>query len=348
MGELGSACDDTNFCQSGFCVDGVCCESACDGLCEACHEDLTGQTTGLCEPIPADVDPQDECQQILADCVPGSCDGGGSCRMSADDGALCRPAAGLCDVAETCISGVCPVDALADAGTVCRAAVDTCDVEEICPGASNDCPADELEPDTSLACAPYACTGASSACTTSCTTNDDCAPDGRTACVAGACMQGKLAFLTSTGHASGFGTVTAADQICQTRADAAGLDGVFRAWIATAARFPSERFDPNVGPWLRTGDLALIAVNLADLADGTIGIALRYDEFGENVEDAPTIAWTGVTAAGTPAQYRCADWTATSVDSFAYVGAITARDEGWTHAGIELCNEQARFYCFEQ
>jgi hypothetical protein len=93
----------------------------------------------------------------------------------------CRPAAGECDIAETCVQTVngscpadghyvgtqcraavpggcdeaefcngfsvfCPADDVVPAGTVCRNAQDTCDVAEVCNG-SNTCPADVKLPD---------------------------------------------------------------------------------------------------------------------------------------------------------------------------------------------------------
>src|SRR5262249_42741724 len=32
----GTSCTLGNQCQSGFCVEGVCCDSACNGVCQAC------------------------------------------------------------------------------------------------------------------------------------------------------------------------------------------------------------------------------------------------------------------------------------------------------------------------
>jgi hypothetical protein len=57
---------------------------------------------------------------------------------------VCRPAAGACDVAETCsgTADACPPDARAAAGTTCRAAAGTCDLAETCSGTTADCPPD--------------------------------------------------------------------------------------------------------------------------------------------------------------------------------------------------------------
>jgi hypothetical protein len=80
---VGAACDDGLQCELGFCVDGVCCADTCGGGatndCLACSVAAGGASDGTCG-------------------VPS--------------GLVCRPKAGLCDVAETCIvaAAVCPPD----------------------------------------------------------------------------------------------------------------------------------------------------------------------------------------------------------------------------------------------
>jgi hypothetical protein len=70
---------------------------------------------------------------------------------------VCRPAAGDCDIPEQCTgsSSACPIDALAVNGTECRAAAGLCDVTEACTGSSADCPADLFEA-TDTVCRPAA------------------------------------------------------------------------------------------------------------------------------------------------------------------------------------------------
>jgi hypothetical protein len=57
-------------------------------------------------------------------------------------GLICRTAAGVCDLNDTCSgsSATCPTDAKSTA--VCRASAGTCDLTENCNGAGNNCPAD--------------------------------------------------------------------------------------------------------------------------------------------------------------------------------------------------------------
>jgi Putative metal-binding motif len=70
-------------------------------------------------------------------------------------GTVCRPAMGVCDLAETCDGAVCPPDAFSPASVVCRPAIGACDRPESCTGASNACPADVRAP-AGTACRPAA------------------------------------------------------------------------------------------------------------------------------------------------------------------------------------------------
>ena len=96
-----------------------------------------------------------------------------TCHFRAN-GAVCRPVAGDCDVAETCsgVSGICPPDGF-DVGTECRAASsgDLCDESEFCTGAGPNCPPDAVEA-AGTVCRPSAgecdlaesCDGSSKTC----------------------------------------------------------------------------------------------------------------------------------------------------------------------------------------
>src|SRR5262245_30357726 len=82
-----------------------------------------------------------------ADCVVEpcgvACDGTGGCvRGVTSPGAVCRPAAAVCGVTETCdgVSTACPPDGFVEGGTVCRASAGDCDLAETCTGSSPACP----------------------------------------------------------------------------------------------------------------------------------------------------------------------------------------------------------------
>src|SRR5216117_4102244 len=114
------------------------------------------------------LDPGEQCDDgnnLNADCCSASC-------TIEPAGTVCRPAAGVCDVAETCngTSPTCPADVFVSAATQCRAAVGECDVAELCPGNGANCPADAKQPsgtactDDGNPCTADTCDGTNDAC----------------------------------------------------------------------------------------------------------------------------------------------------------------------------------------
>jgi len=89
-------------------------------------------------PCPADSNP----------CTLDQCNGvNNACQHPAGNaGAVCRTAAGVCDVQEVCngVSTTCPPDGKSTA--LCRAAADVCDAAESCDGVGNNCPPDVFKP----------------------------------------------------------------------------------------------------------------------------------------------------------------------------------------------------------
>src|SRR5262245_24558190 len=59
--DLGATCASGDECGSGQCVDGVCCESACNGVCEACN---LPTSVGKCAAVAAGEDPAKECKPL--------------------------------------------------------------------------------------------------------------------------------------------------------------------------------------------------------------------------------------------------------------------------------------------
>src|SRR5262245_46135250 len=59
-------------------------------------------------------------------------------------GTVCRSAAGVCDLEETCdgTSADCPADAFEASTTVCRSSAGVCDIVESCTGTDAACPPD--------------------------------------------------------------------------------------------------------------------------------------------------------------------------------------------------------------
>ena len=136
----GGLCSASTDCLSGFCVDGVCCETACAGTCNACASAKTGAANGLCRPVTAGSDPDNECAaDTQTSCgLDGVCDGAGACRKWIN-GTACS--------SETCSGSTDTPARTCDGTGTCRAA-------------------------TNVSCGNYVC-GATS-CKTSCLSNADC------------------------------------------------------------------------------------------------------------------------------------------------------------------------------
>jgi hypothetical protein len=140
-------CDDSNACTTDTCTVSGCQHTNNSGPCNDglfCNGADTCNGSGGCtvhagNPCPGpdgDTNCSESCNEAADNCT------------AADpNGTSCRPAAGVCDVAETCSGGVCPANAFATSG-VCRAASGVCDKPESCNGSGANCPADAVQPAT--------------------------------------------------------------------------------------------------------------------------------------------------------------------------------------------------------
>ena len=148
----GEPCSGASTCASGFCVDGVCCATGCGAGaldCRACSVAAGGSVDGTCTTIRSGF-------TITCRASAGVCDVAEACLSTSTacpadtflSGTLCRAAAGDCDVDELCTgsSAACPSDVLSAMGTVCRAVAGDCDVAETCSGSNAQCPANGYSP----------------------------------------------------------------------------------------------------------------------------------------------------------------------------------------------------------
>jgi len=187
----GKACTASTECASTFCIDGFCCASACDGGCGVC--DATPGTCTAAKVGSKGAHPT--CAGYLCDgkalACPTTCASDADCSSDhyCSSANLCeasKSTSASCNATTDCASPPCRECA----STFCA---DGYCCDKACDGACDECAA---EPGTchlmkkgtegAPSCAPYACTGASSACDTECVTKDDCAPGGW--CEGGECF----------------------------------------------------------------------------------------------------------------------------------------------------------------
>lgn len=202
-------CDGTASCADGVCTtEGSCIFMPIEGACES--DEFCDSTVG-CLPLPVRTDAgQSDASTPDAgpsDAGPGMdagndaglppscdapCDTGNPCEIGFFDcstgvpvcsamgagnaGAVCREAAGECDLAETCdgVSAECPSDEKQSAGLVCNPATNDCDVAEQCDGTTNACPLDAFQP-VGAPCAGGFC-DEGHMCSDTCTPGASCTP----------------------------------------------------------------------------------------------------------------------------------------------------------------------------
>jgi len=160
------------------------------------------------------------------------------------------------------------------------------------------------------------------------------------------------------GAASG---LAAADAICNSTAQAAGVSGTYRAWLSSSTVNAIDRL-ADVGPWYllnaytapRYANKAAIVVSQPGQI---VGIATTEDGSYISINESGVIVWTGTAGNGTnknpaaPITF-CNDWTiglgsATGTYGFANRGV---EDPSWTqYTGLNAkCDTLAHLYCFEQ
>ncbi len=160
-------------------------------------------------------------------------------------------------------------------------------------------------------------------------------------------------FVTSTLQAGNFGGLAGADNICATRASAAGLPGTYVAWLSTTAVSAPSRLGSARG-FVRI-DGKPFADTVADLLANEVLNPLRISETGADVSagvattSSMLTVWTGTAKDGVIAPDTCADWPSPAPTPF--VNGLTGRVSGgpasWTARGNSGCGTIRRLYCFQ-
>ncbi|WP_345974016.1 hypothetical protein [Sulfurimonas sp. HSL3-7] len=173
----------------------------------------------------------------------------------------------------------------------------------------------------------------------------------------------KVVFVTSQTFTGNLGGVQGADTICQQAANAAGLEGSFKAWLATDydTSAPHVRFAKHYRGWHYKNTAGkVVAYGWDDLTDGTLQNPIDHDEYG-TIIGSPHTVWSNVrtngttrsTGDGSDGTMDCLGWQhGTSVYSgstgSAYDNESLQQNSTWTESGTVLCNQPLRLYCFQQ
>jgi len=171
---------------------------------------------------------------------------------------------------------------------------------------------------------------------------------GVTECVDGMCGRAdlRLVFVTEGTFDGSLGSISAADDLCRTEAEAANVSGEWMALLGDGTVSVDDRMS---GRPLYRLDGVLVAASEADLFDGTLAAPIDMTESGETLP-ADEWAWTGSLADGGLGPASCEDWTwaSGSPSATGTVGTVGATADGlWLSAGVETCDQALHVYCYE-
>ncbi len=161
----------------------------------------------------------------------------------------------------------------------------------------------------------------------------------------------KKVFVTEATYTGDLGGVAGANEKCQAEASAAGLGGVYKAWVSDSISSPSITFTRSVFPYVTTTGVQ-VASDWTDLTDGTIENSIDRDANGvlRGVE-----VWTYTKVDGTKSDLDvvtrgCDNFTSDSNLYYGVIGNTTATTSSWTSAGYQGCHYlgKHRLYCFQQ
>jgi hypothetical protein len=174
-----------------------------------------------------------------------------------------------------------------------------------------------------------------------------CFEVGRTVRIAPTPAEGRLAFVTRAGFATGSGSA-AADALCQSEAVAAQRSGSFKAVIATTEASPASRFDLGGPPWVRVDGIRLAPTAAAFFSaaqwDSAPNVTLR----GEHAQYLIVSGGSSLNQPGVAAD-TCSNWSSRvgSVISGRAVG--TAARTFFYEGLISLdCGAPAPLACLEE
>ncbi len=163
--------------------------------------------------------------------------------------------------------------------------------------------------------------------------------------------QQKIVFVTEGAFDGDLGGLAGADAICQAEVTAAGLPGVFKAWLSDSVEGPDTRFVQATVPYTLV-DGTQVAANWADLTDGEIDNPINLT--AEGVDAESSYVWTNTDTTGqvaaTGPDSTCADFTSNSMENDAIPGVTSRADNWWTEV-TQLpagCHVALKLYCFQQ
>jgi len=175
--------------------------------------------------------------------------------------------------------------------------------------------------------------------------------------------------LASWADAGGNTGLAAGDAVCQARAAAGGLSGIFKAWLADdnddaycrvhnltgkrSANCGQGTLPVSAGPWVRMDRFPFSATidQLAQL-NGKVYASVKYDESGNPVltTGIASAYFTGTIPTGSlhPANPSpCSNWTSSTVASFTALGSADATTGMWSTSSSDSCGSTRPLVCLQ-
>ena len=165
-----------------------------------------------------------------------------------------------------------------------------------------------------------------------------------------------LVFLTSGNYQGNLGGLAGADAICQELAQAAGLKGIFKAWLSDSKQSAAERLTHSSVPYIDTRG-QLVANDWADLTDGSLQRPITIDEKQHDWSDNCDLfayvmsVWTATRTDGSAEGPSCTDWT-DGGEAWAAHGLYCYGSQAWTDPSVvgtqHGCAGELSLYCVQQ
>jgi hypothetical protein len=155
----------------------------------------------------------------------------------------------------------------------------------------------------------------------------------------------QLVFVSSDVHTGKLGGLAGGDAICNGLAQAAGLPGMWVAWLSNAGINAGDRISGN-GPFVRI-DRVQIAADRSALLSGTLEAPIEITETGA-LDGIAEDVWTGTDANGNRSGFTCQGWNTDSSMVTGTAGQLDFSDTSWTAGGQNPCSNSQHIYCFQQ
>ena len=141
----------------------------------------------------------------------------------------------------------------------------------------------------------------------------------------------------------------AGDNVCQTLAGRAGLQGTFNAWLSDSAGAARDRLVHSTAPYMKV-DGVKIGNSWSDFtASPYLDNPIDRDENGVLASDAVhTETRVGGTTGIGMGGNACLDWVSSAPADINAAGWALAKDYRWTELGLRSCAYVDALYCFQQ